>query len=148
MLNKIFPKDAQKYSGHKIALYLFYALTVLTLVRSLIHMFLADGGAQSIATIPLDQFTKNGAATVILLFAFWGLSQFIIGLVYIVVAWRYKGLIPIFYLLLVFEYSMRIFLGHLKPIMLTGTAPGAVGDYIMVPVCIILFLLSIYIFKK
>jgi len=44
-------------------------LTVITIGRSLAHIFLPDGGAQSIATIPLDSFTTNGEATVIHIFA-------------------------------------------------------------------------------
>ncbi len=43
-------------------------------------MFAPDGGAQSIATIPLDSYTANGADTVILIFSYWGLSQLIIGI--------------------------------------------------------------------
>jgi hypothetical protein len=143
MLNIIFPRNAQIYSGYKIALYLFYVITAITVVRSLMHMFLKDGGAQSIASIPLDNFTVNGAGTVISIFAFWGLSQFIIGLIYIVVGWRYKGLVPMFYLLLVFEYSMRIYLIDLKPVVHQSTPPGVIGNYYMAPITLILFFLSV-----
>jgi hypothetical protein len=147
MLNNIFPRNAQTYSGYKVALYLFYVITAVTLVRSLIHMFFKDGGAQSIASIPLDNFTVNGAAAVISIFSIWGLSQFIIGLIYIVVCWRYKGLIPMFYLLLVFEYSMRIYLFHLKPVAHESTPPGVIGNYFMIPIAVILFFLSVYSFE-
>lgn len=38
---------------------------------------------------------------------------------------------------------MRIIIGFMKPIVLTGTAPGGVANFIVVPVVIILFILSL-----
>ena len=144
MLEKMFPKQLNNdYAGSLIARWVFVLLTAVTLVRSLIHMFSPDGGAQSIATIPLDSFTSDGAAAVILTFSLWGLSQFLIGIIYIVVLWRYQALIPFMYLLIIIEYSMRIVLGFLKPIETAGTAPGAIGNFIIVPFTAIMLFLSL-----
>ena len=141
---KILPKEINdNYKGRKIALYIFYLFTIMTVVRSLIHMFAPDGGAQSIATIPLDTFTDEGASTVILIFSLWGLSQLLMGIFYIVVCWRYKSLIPLMYIFIFIEYVMRILLGILKPIETTGTAPGEVVNYVFIPLAAILFMLSI-----
>jgi hypothetical protein len=148
LLDKILPKNPQQYSGTKFALYAFYILTIFTLIRSCIHMFASDGGAQSIATIPLNQYSIEAGSVIILIFALWGLSQFLMGVVYVVVILRYKGLIPLFYLLIVIEYAARIFFGHWKPIITTGTPPGEVGSYFLIPVAIILFIFSIYPTRK
>ena len=79
MPEKMFPRQLNNdYRGSLIAKWFFVLVTVGTVVRSLIHMFAPDGGAQSIVTIPLDSFTQNGAATVILIFALWGLSQLLL----------------------------------------------------------------------
>ena len=60
MLHRVFPTSLDnKFPGHKIALYVFYALTALTLWRSQHHLFGHDGGAQSIASIPLDTYPSN-----------------------------------------------------------------------------------------
>jgi hypothetical protein len=115
----------------------------MTVVRSLIHVFAPDGGAQTIATIPLDSFSREGASAVILIFALWGLSQLIMGIFYVIVCLRYKSLIPLMYLFILFEYLMRLILGVLKPIESTGTAPGAIINFIFPPLVIILFLLSL-----
>ena len=131
------------YEGKKIALYLFYLFTIVTVVRSLIHMFAPDGGAQTIATIPLETFTNEGASTVILIFSLWGLSQLIMGLFYVLVCWKYKSLIPLMYLFIFIEYLMRLILGILKPIETSGTAPGAIANFILPPLVIVLFLLSL-----
>ena len=131
------------YRGLKISQYAFFLITAVTLVRSLIHVFAQDGGAQSIATIPLSAYSAEAAATVVLMFSLWGLSQLLMGLVYLGVYLKYKSLIPMMYVLMIVEYAMRIVIGQMKPIVTTGTAPGSVGNWIMVPVCAILLALSL-----
>lgn len=145
----ILPKTIDNmYKGNPISKYVFLCLTVITIVRSLIHIFAADGGTQSIATIPLDSYTSAGAATVIMMFSLWGLSQLLMSVVYGVVYLRYKSLIPAMYVLLIIEYIMRIIIGIMKPIVTSGTAPGGIGNYILVPVCVIMLLLSLIKSKK
>jgi len=131
------------YKGSKAPLYLFYLVIPYTIIRSLIHLFSPDGGAQSIATIPLHSFTKNASDTIIHLFAEWGLSQLLFGLLYIVVLIKYKSLIPLMYLFLIIEYSTRLFLGFYKPLDLERYAPGGIGNYFLVPLFIVMFILSI-----
>jgi hypothetical protein len=132
-----------QFRGLKLAQYAFLILTAATLVRSLIHVFAPDGGAQSIATIPLASYSGEAAATVILMFSLWGLSQLLMGIVYLVVYIKYKSLIPAMYVLMIVEYAMRIVIGQMKPIVTSGTAPGSIGNWIMVPVCILLLALSL-----
>lgn len=132
-----------QYRGVKLAQYAFLLITAVTIVRSLIHVFAPDGGAQSIATIPLSAYSAEAAATVVLMFSLWGLSQLLMGLVYLGVYLKYKSLIPMMYVLLIVEYAMRIVIGQMKPIVTTGTAPGSVGSWIMVPVCVVLLVLSL-----
>ena len=132
-----------EYHGSRLALYFFYVLTAVTVVRSIVHIVAPDGGAQSIATIPLDAFTANGAATVIHLFALWGLAQLIIGVVYVLAALRYRALIPLLYLLAVIEYGVRLVLTWWKPLETDGTAPGAVGNYVLVPLLVLMLVLSL-----
>ena len=70
MLETMFPKQiTNDYKGSLIAKWVFVLVAIGTIGRSLIHMFAPDGGAQSIATIPVDTFTQNGAAAVVLIFA-------------------------------------------------------------------------------
>jgi len=144
MLNTIFPrKVSNDYQGNPIAKWVFIVITLVTIVRSLIHVIAPDGGAQSIATIPLDNYSEAAAATVILMFSLWGLSQLLIGFVYAIVLWRYQALIPFMYVLLIIEYGMRIILGLLKPIETAGTAPGGIGNFIFLPIAILMLILSL-----
>jgi hypothetical protein len=130
ILKVIFPdKIDNTFYGGKIPLFVFYIITAITIWRSQHHLFAPDSGAQSIATIPLNLFSESAQMAVIGSFALWGLSQLIIAFLYLLVCIKYKSLIPLMYLLLVFEYSMRAFyIGNFKPIPFEGTAPGAVGN--------------------
>jgi hypothetical protein len=102
----IFPKTIDNsYNGNKLPLYLFYLLTTVTIGRSLVHMFAPDGGAQSIATIPLDSYSVEAANVVIHIFAEWGLTQLLFGVLYAIVLWRYKSLIPLMYLFIFIDYT-------------------------------------------
>ena len=144
MFENLFPETiTNSYRGTSIAKWVFVAVTLMTIARSLAHIFLPDGGAQSIATIPLDSFTANGAAALIHIFALWGLSQLLFGLFYVIVLWRYQSLIPLMWLFILIEYSGRLLLAFVKPFETAGTAPGAIGNYIFIPLALFMLLLSL-----
>lgn len=144
MIDRLFPQPVtNEYQGQAVAKGVFALLTILTIARSLAHILLPDGGAQSIATIPLDAFTANGAATAVHLFALWGLSQLLFGLFYLVVLWRYQSLIPLMYLFIISEYTVRLLLTVAKPLETQGTAPGAIGNYVIIPLALFMLALSI-----
>ena len=143
-MDRIFPQPVtNRYAGAPIAKWVFVLLTVLTVGRSLAHIFLPDGGASSIATIPLDTFTANGEATVVHIFALWGLSQLLFGLLYIIVLWRYQALIPLMYVFFLIEYTGRLLLMFAKPIVTEGTAPAAIGNFLLIPLALLMLGLSL-----
>ena len=144
MLDRILPKRIDNdYRGHRFALWAFYPITLMTVGRSLIHIFRSDGGAQSIATIPLDTFVAGGAETVISVFALWGLSQLLIGLLFVLVSFRYRAMIPLMYVLILAEYLGRIAIGLTKPIVTVGTPPGGPGNLVMIALGVIGLVLSL-----
>lgn len=140
-VEKIVPEKAENdYKGYKLAEISFIVLTIVTLVRSLLHILLPDGGAQSIATIDLN---IEGSEIIIGMFAFWGLSQLLMGIFYLIVYLRYKNLIPLMYLFIFIEYLMRIVIGGFKPFETVGMAPGAIGNLIIAPLSLILLYFSL-----
>ncbi len=142
--NLLFPAAiTNEFPGQKIALYVFYLLTVMTLGRSIVHIAVPDGGAQSIATIPLDTYTAGGTKAVIAIFAVWGLSQLLIGILYLISAIRYRSLIPALYLLTFVEYVGRFAISQFKSIETVDTAPGAVGNIPLAILAVVMLLLSI-----
>lgn len=142
-MSPIFPDVIDNhYRGHTIALSAFYFVTTITVVRSLIHILLRDGGSEVIASIPLSTFKADAADTCVLLIALLGVSQFLLGLIYCVVLWKYQSLVPLMYLITTLEYVLRVFLFNWKPIKTKRRAPGAIGSYVAVPILLILFWLS------
>ena len=143
-MNYLFPSLIDnEYKGKKIPLFFFYLLIPVTIIRSLVHIFKADGGAQSIANIPLHLYSEQASDTIVHLFSEWGLSQLLFGLLYICVLFKYKSLIPLMYLFLVLEYSTRLLLAFYKPVVLEGYAPGGIANYFLVPLFVVLFILSL-----
>ena len=131
------------FDGHPISLWLFGLITIVTLGRSLAHIFLPDGGAQSIATVPLDQYSSGAESSVISTFALWGLSQLLIAIVMLIAALRYRSMIPLLYSLLIVEYVGRIYIGIFKPLETLQTPPGATGSLVILGVSLVGLLLSL-----
>jgi hypothetical protein len=137
----ILPKQVDNsFQGYRIAAVVFLLITFVTIARRCIHILAPDAGAGSIAGINVS---VEGGSNIVSIFALWGLSQLLMGFVYLVVYIRYKSLIPFMYLLLLVEYSGRIVLGFMKPLEVTHTPPGAIGDYVMVPLAILMLILSL-----
>ena len=125
----LFPQPlTNEFPGHKFALYIFMLLTVVTLARSLVHVFFPDGGAQSIATIPLNTFSTGAAGVVVGMFAHWGLSQLLLGTVYAIACIRYRAAIPLLYVFFIVEYLARLGLAVYKPVLTVNTPPAQAGN--------------------
>lgn len=77
------------------------------------------------------------------LFALWGLSQLIVGIVYVLALLRYRSLIPLLYALALVEYATRLALTWFKPMEIAGTAPGGLGNYVLIPVLAVMLWLSL-----
>ena len=144
MIERLFPAQLDNhFPGQKVALWVFYALTALTLWRSQHHIFAPDGGAQSIATIPLDTYVQGGAATVITVFALWGLAQLGMALIMLLACIRYRAMIPLLWLFIFFEYAGRLLIGMYKPIETIETAPGQTANLVFPVVALVMLVLSL-----
>lgn len=142
-MKPLFPARTS-FNGPNWVLYVWWIITIFTLGRSIAHIILPDGGAMSIATIPLDNYPLAAQETIITMFALWGLSQLLVGLVYVVVLVRQQSWIPLISVLLILEYAVRIGLGFFKTIPTVDTAPGVIGNLPLLFIGIILFTASIW----
>ena len=123
MLSRIVPAQIDnRYRGHALALWLFVPITFMNMAKSLTHLFKADGGAQSIATIPLDTYSPSAAQNVVGLFARMGLEQLVLASLLVLVLFRYRAMIPLMYVLIVGSYLGSIIVSQLKPLVLAGTS--------------------------
>ena len=144
IINGLFPTEvSNQFRGHSAALWGFGLLTVITIGRSLVHIFKYDGGAQSIANIPLDSFSGAASGALIGLFALWGLAQLLLGLVYLVVLIRYTTLIPLMLLTIAVEWLIRLGISYYKPIETLATAPASVGNLVIPIIAGLLLIISL-----
>jgi len=138
--SRLLPPDPTTYRGAMIAFWLTALYLVVITVRSAIHLFAADGGAQSIATIDTD---VAGGNNIIAVFGQWGATQLLLALLLWVLLLRYRGLLPLTILVLLVEPFLRALSGHLKPIETIGTAPGSALNWYAVPVLAVLLYLAL-----
>jgi len=145
----LFPNKLNLQSIYvRLSFVLIFVFTLVGIVRSLLHIFLPDGGAQLIATIPLDLFSEEAKAVVIGMFALWGLSQLLSSLVYIYILMKRKEWLPFAWFLLLIEYASRWLIGQFKPFETVQTAPGAIGNYVFMILSVVMLVWYIVNYKK
>jgi hypothetical protein len=127
--------------GAKPPVYLFMLIAIASTVRSFIHLLAPDGGAGSIAGMDLS---VAGADAIVFSFALWGSAQLIYAMVQLVVVFRYRSLVPLMYVLLIVETLLRMFVGHTKPVAFRHTPPGAIGNYVILPVAALMLAWSLW----
>lgn len=89
MKNPLLPRQADNnHNLSKVIIVVFALMTMMTIGRSLAHVFLPDGGAHSIATIVSFDGSPDPDAVIFSIFALWGLAQLAMGVVYVIVLLR------------------------------------------------------------
>ncbi len=116
-----------RYLGQAPGLWLFYPLTAINVGIDCVAVFRADGGAQSADGIPLNSFGPAAASTVIGIVAFLGLAGLLLGILYVLAAFRYRAMVPLMYVLMVTEIVGHKMIRVFKPITYTGVSAG---DYV------------------
>jgi hypothetical protein len=127
--------------GWKLPFYIFALYTVISIVRSFIHLLSPDGGAGTIAGIDL---TVAGADGIIFAFALWGSSQLLMAMIQLLVVVRYRSLIPFMWLMLILEVLLRELVGAMKPVTFTHIPPGAIGNQLLLPLAALMLGLSLW----
>lgn len=127
MLSRLLPAHLDNdFRGHQAAIWIFALVTAMKLALGLVHVFSADGGAQTMSHIPLDSYSAGAAQNVVGLFARLGLEQLLLGAIFVVVLLRYRALIPLMFLLALAAQAGAFALAAWKPLSLTvssGAAP-------------------------
>ena len=142
ILNILLPKKVNnRLRGSQIPLHVFALYTAISTVRSCIHLLAPDGGAGSIAGMDLN---VAGASGIVFAFALWGSAQLLLAFVQLLVVVRYRALVPLFYLLLIAEILLRMLVGHMKPVSFAHTPPGAIGNWILLPVALLMLAWSLW----
>lgn len=144
MLKRILPERIDnRYRGHPLALWLFVLVAFQKAGVSLTHLFKADGGAQSISTIPLDSYPAGAAQTIIGLFARLGLEQLLLVALFVLVLVRYRAMIPLMYVVVVVHYLASRGVGQMKPLVIAGTSGARAPALVVAVLSVIGLVLSL-----
>jgi hypothetical protein len=138
--SRLLPSAPAGYHGSRVAFWYLVLVAIVSTVRSLIHMFAPDGGANSIAGLAVD---IAGGANVIAIFAQWGASQLILAVFYWLAILRYRFLVPLMLAVVCLEQILRLAAGLLKPMEVTLSPPGEIGTLIALPLSLVALLLSL-----
>ena len=118
----------------KFSLIFLIVLTTITSLRSLAHIFLPDGGANSIAGLDVS---VAGGNNLIAMFAQWGYTQLLLSVMMWGVIIFARNLLPFALLVQTLDWGGRILIGLMKPIEVASAPPGEIGSYILWPLCLI-----------
>ena len=78
-MKKLIPEKIEnKIPKNKFVYYFCWLLVGFNFFRSLEHIFAEDGGAESIAGIPLSSYSPEAANNIVSIFAQWGFSQLVL----------------------------------------------------------------------
>jgi hypothetical protein len=136
----LLPPNPAIYDGPRLATWAAMAYLMFITARSLIHLLLPDGGAQSIATIDVH---VAGGSNIVAMFGQWGAIQLLLaGLLWVLVL-RWRGLTPLVLLVFAIEPCLRSLSGHLKPLTAMGTPPGEALNWWVFPVLVLLLVMSL-----
>ena len=140
-MKKLIPETIEnKIPSNKFVYYFCWLLVTFNLFRSLEHIFAEDGGAESIAGIPLSSYSDEAANNIVSIFAQWGFSQLVLACMLLLVVLKMKELIPLMLLIIALENILRGAVGLYKPLILGDAPPGAVSPIIGLVTLVVLFI--------
>ena len=147
LLQKIFPREANnRYEGSAIAFYMAFPFMAIFTFRSLVHFLKGDSGVNSIASIVVFPGSPDPNSVIYMFSSLWGTQQLITLLIYAVILWRYRNLLPLMYVLIVFECVLRFCVGVIHPLLpevYAHTPPGKLGNLPMLLVAALMLALSL-----
>jgi hypothetical protein len=139
-IKKVFPEDTSKFEGFLLVRLITILYISVMVVRSCIHLFAVDGGAQSIAGIDTS---VEGGDNVIAMFHQWGAIQLLLAALLLVLFFRYPGLTPLILLTLALDPVMRFIAGQIMGVTSNQTPPGETLNGVSFCLLLVMFIDSI-----
>lgn len=138
-VGKVLPEDPGLYEGPQIIRVALVLILVIMVVRSCIHLFSSDGGAERIAGVDTS---VEGGNNIIAMFHQWGAIQLLLAAVLVVLFFRYPGFTPLILLTVALDPVSRFVASRKMKVTSTRTPPGAAFNGIAFVVLTLLFVAS------
>jgi len=130
----------EQYQGSHYAAWFLAFYGVAWIVPGMIHSFLPDGGAGTIAGLDI----RHNPTMIFGLFAWAGATQIAHGIVILVVALRYRTLVPLFLLVSLFERILLSVSGWVRHVPISGHHPPEhYASLVSIPVILLCLWLSL-----
>ena len=127
----LLPKQASNdFHGGRIPVYGFCLMLLPVTFRSMVHFLKADSGVNSIASIHLFPGDPDPNRVIHMFSSVGGAYQSIILLIYLIVLFRYRNLIPLMFALMLVEVGFRMIVASIHPLteeFYVRTPPGKYG---------------------
>lgn len=140
MRNSVLPSNPRDYDGYRIVRVLAFLYLLVVVVRSGIHLFAPDGGANSIAGIEISGPDGNN---VVALFHQWGAIQLLLAALLLTIFFVYKGLTPLVILFLSLDAPLRALAGLMGELESSHVPPGAALNWPVFYSLVVLFIISL-----
>jgi hypothetical protein len=138
MLDRILPRSLDNtYRGQKLALWLF---GLLVLMKSVIGLNSIFNGAAVMTTadgIALSTYPAAAAQNLVALWALIGLAHVVIGVLGVLVLVRYRGMVPLMFVLLLLQHLGGRLIAQFHPIVRTGAPPASVINLIFLTLMVL-----------
>ena len=145
MLDRLFPRPIDnKYSGSKIALWLFGLVVFVSALQSVMVLVSGQMVARSADGIPLENYPADAAQTILAIFMVSSLRRLIISLISAVVLFRYRSAVPLMFVVLGLGYLGAQVIFQFVPIVRVGAARGVLVNLIMFGLTILGLALSLW----
>ena len=139
-IKRVLPRDPFVYNGHGFIRIITALYLLIVVIRSCIHLFAADGGANSIAGIDVS---VEGGDNIIAIFHQWGAIQLILAGLLVVLFFRYPGFTPLVVLTLAIDPIMRALAGQMMSVTSQSTPPGEALNWPAFFTLVLLFVASL-----
>jgi hypothetical protein len=145
MFDRILPRSLDNsYRGQKLALWLF---GLLVLMKSVIGLNSIFNGAAVMTTadgIALTTYPAAAAQNLVALWALIGLAHIVMGVLGVLVLVRYRGMVPLMFVLLLLQHLGGRLVLQFHPIVRTGAPPASVINLIFLTLMVLGLGLSLW----
>lgn len=124
MLSRIFPERIDDYRGYPLAVWLLVLFLLIKTFASvnaigLNPLWTNHDVLRGVERVPLDTFDATAANTAVVLFAWWGVTALMFTVLGLIVAVRYRAMVPLIYLLMAINHIGQQVLADVSPLVKT-----------------------------